>query len=112
MSGKLELAQLATQTDLPASTSPGSEIEDPLTKTLTTSLAAPLPQATNKPSWIEETMAATNADRRLQPWRAIVGEEVDYRLDDGQDLVRIEKNVGGKCDPDCPFRTQGSSLAA
>ena len=65
-----------------------------------------------KPSWIEETLAATNADKRQQPWRAIVGEEVDCRLDDGPDLVRIEKNVGGKSDPDCPFRTQGSSLAA
>jgi len=97
---------------MPASTSPGSEIEDPLKSMFHTSSGAPLPPTSKKPSWIEETLAATNADKRHRPWRAIVGEDVDCRLDNGQDLVRIEKNVGGKSDPDCPFRTQGSSLAA
>lgn len=68
--------------------------------------------ATDMPSWIEETLNAAKRDTRRQPWRATFGESVDCRFDDGEDLVRIEKSVGGRFDPDCPFKTQGSSLAA
>jgi hypothetical protein len=65
------------------------------------------------PSWIAETIRAAERDTRRQPWRAIFGAvAVDCRFDDGEDLVRIERSVGGRFDPDCPFRTQGSSLAA
>lgn len=69
--------------------------------------------ATTMPSWIAETIRAAERDTRRQPWRAIFGAvAVDCRFDDGEDLVRIERSVGGRFDPDCPFRTQGSSLAA
>ena len=68
--------------------------------------------AERMPSWIEETIRAAQRDTRRQPWRATFGESVDCRFDDGEDLVRIERSVGGRFDPDCPFRTQGSSLAA
>lgn len=68
--------------------------------------------AEQMPSWIEETIRASQKDTRRQPWRATFGENVDCRFDDGEDLVRIGRSVGGRFDPDCPFRTQGSSLAA
>jgi hypothetical protein len=63
-------------------------------------------------SWIEETLNAAKNDCRRQPWKETFGETLDCSLDNGEDLVRIERNVGGGSDPDCPFRTQGSSLAA
>jgi hypothetical protein len=63
-------------------------------------------------SWIEETLNAAKIDSRRQPWKGTFGETVDYSIDDGEDLVRVEKSIGGVVDPDCPFRTQGSSLAA
>jgi hypothetical protein len=63
-------------------------------------------------SWIEETLNAAKSDSRRQPWKETFGETVDYSIDDGEDLVRVEKSIGGGVDPDCPFRTQGSSLAA
>ena len=68
--------------------------------------------AERMPSWIEETIQASQRDTRRQPWRVMFGESVDCHFDDGEDLVRIERSVGGRFDPDCPFRTQGSSLAA
>ena len=68
--------------------------------------------AERMPSWIEETIRASQRDTRRQPWRATFGESVDCRFDDGEDLVRIERSVGGRFDPSCPFKTQGSSLAA
>lgn len=57
-------------------------------------------------------MQATKMDSRRQPWKDTFGDSVDCSLDEGSDLVRVEKSVGGGNDPDCPFRTQGSSLAA
>jgi hypothetical protein len=68
--------------------------------------------ASGQPSWIEETLNAAKSDSRRQPWKEILGESVDCSLDDGEDLFRVEKGYGGGNDPDCPFRTQGSSLAA
>ena len=99
-----------------ATTTPTSEAEDPLAfpNLSTRNPLSPLPKSKSKskPSWIDETLAAASSDTRRQPWKAIVGEAVDCRVDDGQDLVRIERSVGGRADPACPFRTQGSSLAA
>ncbi len=64
------------------------------------------------PAWIRETIQAAQNDGRRQPWRAAFGEDVDCRFDAGEDLVTVEPSVGGESDPMCPFRTQGSSLAA
>jgi hypothetical protein len=62
--------------------------------------------------WIDETVKAAKADTRKQPWKNTFGNSVGNRFDDGKDLVTIEKSVGGKFDPACPFRTRGSSLVA
>ncbi|PVH88848.1 hypothetical protein DL98DRAFT_580399 [Cadophora sp. DSE1049] len=62
--------------------------------------------------WVSQTAQASKADTRKQPRKDTFGATVDNRLDDGEDLVTVEKSVGGKSDPACPFRTQGSSLAA
>lgn len=71
------------------------------------------PVAKGQLSWIEETLNAAKNDNRRQPWKETFGESVDCSLNtDGEDLVRVEKSVGGGSDPDCPFQTQGSSLAA
>jgi hypothetical protein len=64
------------------------------------------------PDWIRETIKATESDHRKQPWREAFAEAVDSRFDDQKDLVRVEPAVGVDLDPSCPFRTQGSSLAA
>ena len=64
------------------------------------------------PSWVAETIHTTEQDTRTQPWRLAFGDQANCRFDDGKDLVKVEKSVGGKFDPSCPFRTQGSSLAA
>jgi hypothetical protein len=66
----------------------------------------------NLPSWVAETIRATEQDTRTQPWRLAFGDQVNCRFDDGKDLLKVEKSVGGTIDPSCPFRTQGSSLAA
>ncbi|KAE9376584.1 hypothetical protein N431DRAFT_435861 [Stipitochalara longipes BDJ] len=68
--------------------------------------------ASRQPRWIEETLNAAKSDTRRQPWKETFGENIDCSLDDGKDLVRVEKTIGDGIDPDCPFRTQGSSLAA
>jgi hypothetical protein len=64
------------------------------------------------PDWILETVKATESDHRRQPWREAFTEAIDSRFDDEEDLVRVEPAVGVEIDPACPFRTQGSSLAA
>ncbi|MCJ1405771.1 hypothetical protein MMC11_009001 [Xylographa trunciseda] len=64
------------------------------------------------PDWVRETMAASRKDERTQPWKATFGQTVDCRMDDGEDLVTVEKSVGGGHDPSFPFKTQGSSLCA
>ncbi|KAL9609700.1 MAG: hypothetical protein Q9167_005550 [Letrouitia subvulpina] len=64
------------------------------------------------PDWVQEIVAATSKDTRKQPWRATLPTPVDSRLDNGPDLVTIKKTSGAQPDPLCPFRTQGSSLAA
>lgn len=64
------------------------------------------------PSWVAETIRATEQDTRTQPWRLAFKDQANCRFDDGKDLVKVEKSVGGTFDPSCPFRTQGSSLAA
>ena len=64
------------------------------------------------PSWVANTIRATEQDTRTQPWRLALGDQANCRFDDGKDLVKVEKSVGGTFDPSCPFRTQGSSLAA
>jgi hypothetical protein len=97
-----------------APTSPPETISDPLSNYK----SPPSPERTTSrpasklPSWVTATLEASKSDSRRQPWKEMFGESVDCRFDDGEDLVRIEKSVGGKFDPDCPFRTQGSSLAA
>ena len=98
-----------------APTSPQETISDPLLNYK----SSPSPERTTSsraaaklPSWVTATLEASKTDSRRQPWKEMFGESVDCRFDDGEDLVRIEKSVGGKFDPDCPFRTQGSSLAA
>ena len=72
----------------------------------------PPSSASSQPAWIEETLNAAKSDTRRQPWKETFGENIDCNVDDGEDLVRVEKAIGGGVDPDCPFRTQGSSLAA
>ena len=62
--------------------------------------------------WIEEIIGASERDTRRQPWKATFANTVDCGFDDGMDLVVVEKSNGGVCDPLCPFKTQGSSLAA
>lgn len=64
------------------------------------------------PDWIQETIRATENDHRTRPWRDAFSEAIDSRFDDQEDLVRVERAVGVDLDPTCPFRTQGSSLAA
>lgn len=64
------------------------------------------------PDWVQETMAASRKDERTQPWKTTFGSTVDCRMDDGEDLVTVEKSVGGVQDPSFPFKTQGSSLCA
>jgi hypothetical protein len=70
------------------------------------------PSDNTVPSWVTETVEAAEKDNRIQPWRLAFGDDANNRFDDGTDLVKVEKSIGGKFDPDCPFRTQGSSLAA
>jgi len=67
---------------------------------------------TTTPTWIQETLESAKNDHRKQPWKHIFGEDVDCRFDAGKDLVKVERRVGVDLDPDCPFKTQGSSLAA
>lgn len=88
-------------------TSPQETISDPLA-----THKSEQKQEKKLPSWVSQTLKSQEEDSRRRPWKETFGESVDCRLDDGEDLVRIEKSVGGKFDPDCPFRTQGSSLAA
>lgn len=64
------------------------------------------------PSWVAETTRATEQDTRTQPWRLAFGDLANRRFDNGKDLVKVEKSVGGKFDSSCPFGAQGSSLAA
>lgn len=64
------------------------------------------------PAWIQETLESARKDHRTQPWKHIFGEDVDCRFDASEDLVKVERCVGVDVDPDCPFKTQGSSLAA
>ncbi|MCJ1393441.1 hypothetical protein MMC18_006316 [Xylographa bjoerkii] len=64
------------------------------------------------PDWVYETIAASRKDERKQPWKDTFGDTVDCRMDDGEDLVTVEKSVGGVPDPSFPFKTQGSSLCA
>lgn len=64
------------------------------------------------PSWVAETIRVTEQDTRTQPWRLALGDQANRGFDDGKDLVKVEKSVGGKFDPSCPFKTQASSLAA
>jgi hypothetical protein len=73
--------------------------------------AIPAPDV-NMPSWITDTLHAASRDTRVQPWKSTFGSEVDCRFDAGEDLVRVERNIGADPDPSCPFNTQGSSLAA
>ena len=67
---------------------------------------------TEVPDWVRETITAAKQDARRQPWKATFGDTVDCRMDDGEDLVTIEKCIGDVVDPRFPFNTQGSSLAA
>lgn len=90
-------------------TSPQETIPDPLAAAIVNSRPA---KEKKLPSWVAQTLKSQESDSRRRPWKETFGESVDCRFDDGEDLVRIEKSVGGKFDPDCPFRTQGSSLAA
>ncbi|KAL9120121.1 MAG: hypothetical protein Q9187_003325 [Circinaria calcarea] len=62
--------------------------------------------------WIQETIDASERDTRRQPWKATFANTVDCGFGDSMDLVVIEKSNGGVPDPLCPFKTQGSSLAA
>ena len=64
------------------------------------------------PNWVQETIITSAKDTRRQPWKRTFANAVDSRLDDGEDLVKLEKGIGGVPDPSCPFRIQGSSLAA
>jgi len=64
------------------------------------------------PDWVHETIAASRKDERKQPWKTTFGDTVDCRMDDGEDLVTVEKSIGGVPDPAFPFKTQGSSLCA
>lgn len=73
---------------------------------------SPSALATPEPEWIRRTLEKGAADKREQPWKAALGGNVNHGFDDGKDLVKIELSIGGRFDPDCPFRTQGSSLAA
>jgi len=74
---------------------------------------SPAPQSSSQqPFWVLATQLAAQRDSRRQPWKETFGDSVDSGFDDGEDLVRVEKSRGGKFDPECPFRTQGSSLAA
>ena len=68
--------------------------------------------ATHEIDWIQDIIAASNKDTRKQPWKSTFVTPVDSRFDDGQDLVTVKKTTGGSSDPLCPFKTQGSSLAA
>lgn len=62
--------------------------------------------------WVQETVTAAEKDTRRQPWKKTFTNVVDSSFDDGEDLVKLEKINGGVPDPSCPFRIQGSSLAA
>lgn len=85
----------------------------PAVPTISTQLPAPTIQtAPTIPSWIQETINSTQRDTRRQPWKATFGETVDMGFDNGEDLVTVPKRHSGILDPLCPFRTQGSSLAA
>ena len=68
--------------------------------------------ATHEIDWIQDIIATSGKDTRKQPWKSTLIAPVDSRFDDGQDLVTVRKSIGGSSDPLCPFRTQGSSLAA
>ncbi|KAE8451809.1 hypothetical protein EG329_002649 [Mollisiaceae sp. DMI_Dod_QoI] len=68
--------------------------------------------ASRQLSWIEETLNAAKSDTRRQPWKETFGENIDCSLDDGEDLFQVEKTTRDVVDPDYPFRTQGSGLAA
>jgi hypothetical protein len=67
---------------------------------------------TYRPHWVQETIKAAESDSRKQPWKDAFEEAIDTHFDDQEDLVRVERAVGVDLDPTCPFRTQGSSLAA
>lgn len=64
------------------------------------------------PSWIQQVEEQSAQDNRTQPWTALVNAENDSSDHDGKDLIRVERSVGGSLDPDAPFRTQNTSLAA
>lgn len=69
-------------------------------------------RSTYRPDWVRETIEAAESDRRTQPWKDAFEEAIGSRFDDQEDLVRVERAIGVDLDPTCPFRTQGSSLAA
>ncbi|MCJ1239505.1 hypothetical protein MMC14_007501 [Varicellaria rhodocarpa] len=68
--------------------------------------------ATEAQDWTQEILTASERDVRKQPWKQTFGDTVDCRFDDGEDLMTVKGSPGGMPDPHCPFRTQGSSLAA
>jgi hypothetical protein len=64
------------------------------------------------PQWVAKILLAAERDQRKQPWKATLGETIGQRFDAEEDLVTIDRSFGGLDDPSCPFKTQGSSLAA
>lgn len=69
-------------------------------------------QQNSTPSWIQKVEEQSARDARVQPWLALMSDELNGPENDGKDLIRVERSIGGSVDSDSPFRTQNTSLAA
>jgi hypothetical protein len=59
-------------------------------------------------NWTKKVLESSKKDNRKQPWKATFGDNIDNRLDDGEDYVEIIKTE----DPAAAFRCKNSTLAA